>query len=106
VRSLTDNQQTLIADSIELESGHRVVLLDIAGKHGFAATDVNRNVYCIGPGGQIIWQVAPDGIIYDQDSFVSLRRLPGGFIHAHRFFGNEFSLDPSNGKLTQTGWSK
>jgi hypothetical protein len=106
VHLLTDNQQALIADSIKLESGHQVVLLDVAGKHGVAVSDVNRNIYRIGSADQIIWQVSSEGTIYDQDSFVALRKLSDGSIHVRRFFGSEFLLDPSNGKITQTGWSK
>ena len=106
MRSLTSTEQALITDSIELESGQRVVLLNVAGRHDVAPGDINRNIFCIGPRGKIIWQAAGDGIIQGNDSFVSLRQHGDGSIAARRFFGNEFSLDPASGKLTHTGWGK
>ena len=106
MRSFTSTEQALITDSIELESGQRVVLLDVAGRRDMATDDVNRNIYCIAPSGQIIWQAGADGTIQGHDSFVSLRQHGDGSITARRFFGNEFLLDPASGELTHTEWSK
>ncbi|MDD2468367.1 MAG: hypothetical protein PHI97_30675 [Desulfobulbus sp.] len=106
MKPLTDEQIMRIRKTVEVSGVGRIVLIDISGDKDEPLKEHNKNIYCIKQDGNILWQVQADATIYDRDSFVHLSKDDRGIIHAHRFFGNEFVIDPNTGKAELTGWHK
>lgn len=103
---LSKDQLATISDVVALSNGHKVVLIEVAGRKDLPPSEHNRNIYCIDGSGNVIWQIRADGEIYERDSFVSLSGSEGGSLRADRFFGSEFILDPTSGVATRVGWHK
>ena len=93
-------------DKIELENGHCLVLIDVAGNVSVPVEEANTNIVCLGKDMNIIWRIsAPEGM-HERDSFVELNKEKDGTITARRFFGNTYNIDPNTGNAEQTGWEK
>ena len=103
---LTTEQMTRISKTIEVPEVGRIVLVDVSGQKDDQLEDHNQNIYCIDEIGNIKWQIQADSTIQERDSFTYLFRDDKGMIHAERFFGNEFIIDPIIGKAELTEWHK
>lgn len=106
MRHLTKEQLSQIYREVVLSPQRRIVLLDVGVSKRIPVSEENQNVYCIGPMGEVHWQIQADNAINERDSFVSLSIGKDSQIRADRFFGNEFLVNPDSGVAEHIGWHK
>ena len=103
---LSNWQLSRISQEVVLSPQRRVVLLDVGGLKDIPMHEHNRNIYCVGASGEVVWQVRAEDSTHERDSFVTLYVDGDKQLRADRFFGNEVLLDPITGIAEHVGWHK
>ncbi|WP_150279259.1 hypothetical protein [Halopseudomonas salina] len=91
---------------IELDGGNRMALIYVAGDKTIPIKEANSNIVCFDNNMNIIWRVSAPATGFERDSFVELNKESNGIITGRRFFGNTYTINPSTGEATQSGWQK
>lgn len=58
----------------------------------------NENVFGVSKTGQILWQISPEKLVYDNSPYVQLARM-GEFAQLQNWDGLVLQVDPSNGSV-------
>lgn len=99
-----------IYKQVDLESGLRVVLIDVYGLDYDEGRnqEVRYNIFCVDHDMNKVWQVCEDGVSHfsDGDPFVYIGEDDDGNLIADRFSGFEYIIDQKTGVATRTGFHK
>ncbi len=93
-------------DSIELDNGNQLALIDVAGDKTIPMEEANSNIVCLDRNMNLIWRVSAPPTAFKRDSFVELNKESNSTITARRFFGNTYTINLATGEATQSGWEK
>jgi hypothetical protein len=93
-------------DTIEIDNGQHLALIDVAGNKSIPIDEANSNIVCVDKNSNIIWRISVPKGTYERDSFVALNKESDGKITARRFFGNTYTINLSTGEASQLGWQK
>jgi hypothetical protein len=103
---LSNNQQSLIIQSVDIEHERKIVLVDVSEIDGISKIEHNSNIYCVNKHWDVIWQVAvAEQPLAEKDCFVFIE-IEGNLLKASRFFGSEFDVEIDSGLAIESGWHK
>lgn len=105
MKKLSLDQQEIIYHTIVINS-NKIVLLDVLGIKKLSNEELNKNIYCVDDDFNIIWIIDPEKTKFDIDSFTSMKKATDGKIHARRFSGFEYEINPNTGEAKMSGWNK
>lgn len=107
ISPLTAREISKIRREVPLGDGRTVLLLDwpALGTEK-SQEEVNRNIVCVDEQRNVVWRVKPPAPFRPTGDPFTTVEFDGTALKAHRFFGEIFEVNQTDGLVTSIGWTK